>query len=110
MTVSIGLVANVYNEIHALPGWLETHLPFFDDVRVTHAGPQGARSTDGTIELLEKWGVPVDYDSIDDGFGAVRTRAVCRSPCDYVCILDADERFYSVHRIMVCTGESTPPI
>ncbi len=106
--MTLGLVANVFNEVNALPGWLEAHLPFFDDVRVTHAGPQGARSTDGTIELLERWGVPVDFDSIDDGFGAVRTRTIHRSPCDYVMLLDADERFYPVHRIMTCTGESTP--
>lgn len=108
-TPTIGLVANVYNEINALPGWLETHLPYFDDVRVTHAGPQGARSTDGTIELLEKWRVSIDFDAIDDGFGAVRTRAIRRSPCDYVMLLDADERFFPVHRVMVCTGQSTPP-
>ena len=108
MPPTLGLVANVYNEVCALPGWLETHLPFFDDVRVTHAGPQGARSTDGTIELLERWHVPIEFDSIDDGFGAVRTRAVRRSPCDYVMLLDADERFYPIHRVMVCTGESTP--
>jgi hypothetical protein len=106
---SLGLVANVYQEVNALPGWLETHLPFFDDVRVTHAGPQGKHSTDGTIELLEKWRIPVDFDSIDEGFGAVRTRTIRRSPCDYVMLLDADERFYQVHRIMVCTGRSTPP-
>lgn len=106
---TLGLVANVYNEVNALPGWLETHLPYFDDVRVTDAGPQGEHSTDGTIELLEKWGVHVDFDSIDEGFGAVRTRAIRRSPCDYVMILDADERFYPVHRVMTCTGQSTPP-
>lgn len=106
---TLGLVANVYQEVNALPGWLETHLPFFDDVRVTHAGPQGARSTDGTIELLEKWRVPIDFDCIDDGFGAVRTRTIRRSPCEYVMLLDADERFYPVHRVMVCTGTSTPP-
>lgn len=109
MTVSLGLVANVFQEVNALPGWLETHLPFFDDIRITHAGPQGTHSTDGTIELLEKWNIPIDFDSIDDGFGAVRTRTVRRSPCDYVMLLDADERFYPVHRVMVCTGISTPP-
>ena len=108
MSLTLGLVANVFNEVNALPGWLECHLPFFDDIRITHAGPQGKYSTDGTIELLEKWGIPIDFDSIDDGFGAVRTRAIRRSPCDYVMLLDADERFYPVHRVMVCTGESTP--
>jgi glycosyltransferase involved in cell wall biosynthesis len=106
---TIGLVANVFQEANALPGWIETHLPFFDDVRVTHAGPQGQYSTDGTIELLEKWKIPIDFDSIDEGFGAVRTRAIHRCPCDYVMILDADERFYNTHRTMVCHGEGTPP-
>ena len=108
MTITIGLVANVFNEANALPGWLECHLPFFDDVRVLHAGPQGAFSNDGTIELLEKWRVPVVFGSIDDGFGAVRTKAIYSSSCDYVVILDADERFYRVHQEMVCEGESTP--
>ena len=76
MPVTIGLVANVYNEANALPGWLECHLPYFDDVRIFHAGPGGARSDDGTMELLEKWHIPVAFGAIDDGFGAVRTAAM----------------------------------
>ncbi len=108
MTVTVGLVANVYQEAQALPGWLETHLPYFDDVRILHAGPGGEWSNDGTIELLEKWRVPVQFCAIDEGFGAVRTRALRMSPCDWVMLLDADERFYSVHRVLTCTGESTP--
>jgi len=108
MSVTIGLVANVYNEINALPGWLETHLPYFDDVRILHSGPKGAYSNDGTIELLEKWKVPVQFCAIDDGFGVVRTKALRMSPCDYVMLLDADERFYPVHRVLQCSGESTP--
>lgn len=108
MTATIGLVANVYNEVNALPGWLETHLPYFDDVRVLHAGPGGEYSTDGTIELLERWRVPVEFCAIDDGFGVVRTRALRMSPCDWVMLLDADERFYPVHRVLTCDGESTP--
>lgn len=101
---TIGLVANVYNEINALPGWLETHLPFFDDVRVLHAGPQGEYSYDGTIELLEKWRVPVQFCAIDDGFGVVRTKALRMSPCDWVMLLDADERFYPLQGIRYCDG------
>ena len=106
--LTIGLVANVYNEINALPGWLETHLPFFDDVRVLHAGPSGEYSTDGTIELLEKWNIPVDSCAIDDGFGVVRTRALRMSPCDYVMLLDADERFFQVLPTIQCSGMGTP--
>lgn len=108
MTVTIGLVSNIYNEANALPGWLELHTPFFDDVRVLHAGPQGAHSNDGTLEILEKWRVPVQFCAIDDGFGVVRTKALRMSPCDYVMLLDADERFYPLHRVLTCTGEATP--
>ena len=108
MAVTIGIVANVYNEANALPGWLETHLPFADDVRVYHAGPQGSLSDDGTLEILEKWGVPVEFGSIDEGFGVVRTRAIHSSPCEYVMLLDCDERFYPLHRTLTCEGQSTP--
>lgn len=108
MPPTIGLVANVYNEACALPGWLEVHTPFFDDVRVLHAGPQGEYSTDGTIEVLERWRIPVEFCAIDEGFGVVRTRAIHSSPCDFVMLLDADERFYPVHRRLTCSGEATP--
>jgi len=106
---SLGLVANIYNECNALPGWLETHTPYFDDVRVYHAGPGGAKSNDGTIEILEKWRIPYTCGSIDDGFGIVRTAAIRYSPCDWVMILDADERFYPKHQVLSCSGQSTPP-
>ena len=105
---TIGLVANIYNEINALPGWLETHTPFFDDIRVLHAGPNGKYSDDGTIELLEKWNIPISFADINEGFGEIRTKAIRCSPCDYVMILDADERFYQDATVMVCVGESTP--
>lgn len=108
MSPTLGLVANIYNESNALPGWIETHIGFFDDVRVYHAGPQGVRSDDGTMEILAKWGIPYEMGAIDEGFGTVRTKAVRSSPCDYVMILDADERFYPVHYILQCDGESTP--
>ncbi len=106
---TLGLVANVYNEANALPGWLETHLPLFDDVRVLHSGPQGAYSDDGTIELLEKHYIPIEFCAIDDGFGVVRTKAVRMSPCNWVMLLDADERFHAKLPILTCAGESTPP-
>lgn len=108
MSMTIGLVANVYNEANALPGWLETHTPFFDDIRILHAGPGGAYSDDGTLEILEKWHIPVEFCAIDEGFGVVRTRALRMSPCDWVMILDADERFYPVCHMLACKGESTP--
>jgi hypothetical protein len=108
VSVTIGCVANVYNEINALPGWLESATSFFDDVQIFHAGPGGAKSNDGTLELLERWKIPVTFGSIDEGFGAIRTKAIRISPCDFVCILDADERFHRYLPMMTCSGESTP--
>jgi len=106
--VTIGLVANIYNEAHALPGWLETHLPHFDDVRVYHSGPQGELSDDGTMDILYDWRVPFLIGSIDDGFGATRTRAIRSSPCDWVMLLDCDERFYPTLPHLKCSGTPTP--
>jgi hypothetical protein len=101
---TIGLVANIYNEANALPGWLETHTPFFDHIAVYHSGPQGAKSSDGTIEILEKWGIPITWGSIDAGYGVVRNATFRCSPCDWVMLLDADERFYPTLRVMRCVG------
>ena len=56
--MSLGVVANVYNEAFALPGWLEMACSFFDDVRIYHSGPGGKCSDDGTVELLERWHIP----------------------------------------------------
>lgn len=108
MPPTLGLVANVYNEVNALPGWLETHLPHFDDVTIYHAGPQGAESNDGTMELLRRWGVPVVMGSIDAGFGVVRTAAIRSSPCEYVVLLDADERLHPLAWVLTCRGNATP--
>ena len=106
---TIGVVANVFNEAPALPGWLEAHTTWADDVRVYHSGPGGSMSSDGTIELLERWKIPYKVGSIDEGFGAVRTAAVRSSQCDWVCLLDADERLYQSVPILTCSGDSTPP-
>lgn len=110
MSITIGLVANVYNECNALPGWIETHLPFFDDIRVMHAGPQGKLSSDGTLAILEKWGIPILFGNIDAGFGVVRSAAIHSSPCEYVVLLDADERLYPAHRALYCSGNPTPQL
>lgn len=109
MSKSIGIVANVYNEAAAIGGWIESAVQFFDDVRIYHAGPQGAYSNDGTIEIIEKWRLPITFGSIDDGFGCVRSAAMRYSPCDWVMIADADERFHAIAPMLLCHGESTPP-
>jgi hypothetical protein len=107
---TIAVVANMFNECNALPGWLEMATSFADWVGVMHAGPQGTKSDDGTMEILEKWRVPVQFCAIDDGFGTVRTKTLRMVPpsIDWIMLLDADERFHRLAYVMTCSGESTP--
>ncbi len=105
---TLGLACNFYNESAALPGFLETHAPFFDHITFYEAGPGGARSNDGSREIIEAWKFPIHAGNIDDGFGIVRTAAIRSSPCDYVMLLDADERFYHTICSLHCAGEGTP--
>ena len=109
MSITLGCVCNFFNEINAIPGFLETHSGFFDHMSFYQSGPGGQESNDGSIELLEKWQMPIHRGKIDDGFGIVRTAAIRSSPCDFVMILDADERFYPILPVLSCVGESTPP-
>lgn len=109
MPVTIGIVCNLYNEVHALPGWLEAATAFADDVQVYHSGPGGRYSDDGTLEILKAWNIPVTFGAIDEGFGAVRTKTIRLTKCDWAILLDADERFYYCNRFLTCIGENTPP-
>lgn len=108
MAATLGIVCNLYNEVNALPGWLEAATALADHVAVYHSGPGGAMSDDGTIEILEKWKVPITFGSIDEGFGAVRTKTLRCTPCDWAMLLDADERVHRYMPVLTCTGESTP--
>lgn len=91
---SLGVACNFYNEANALPGFLEMACRYFDDVLMYHCGPNGEPSDDGSIEIVEKWGARIEFGSIDEGFGVVRTKAAHLSKCEWVMILDADERFH----------------
>lgn len=108
MTQTITAACNFYNEVNALPGWLEMATAFFDDIVLLNAGPGGKHSDDGSLEIAKKWGVPVLFDAIDDGFGKIRTRLIRECKTDYCMILDADERFHKLAPILECTGQPTP--
>lgn len=102
--VSIAMVCNVYQDAKALRGLLETSAPFFDNLFIVHSGPNGAYSTDGTIEICEQFGATVVFDDISKGFGAIRSRLVHDCGCTWAMILDADERFYPTIPILHCEG------
>lgn len=107
--MSIALGCNVYNDVHALRGLLETSARYFDNLFIVHSGPGGARSTDGTLELCEKFGATIVFDDIQKGFGHIRSRLIHECGCEWVFIMDADERFYPQLPAMTCSGDEHYP-
>jgi glycosyltransferase involved in cell wall biosynthesis len=109
MSNTIGLAMNVYMEHNALPGALESASRFYDDIWVIHAGPGGKYSTDGTIEILEQYGVRIIFDKIDDGFGVLRTKLLRAASTEWTMIMDADERFFPWIPEFACSGTGSYP-
>ncbi len=109
MSVSIGCAINVYQDNNALPGLLENASQFFDDIFVIHASHGMKRSTDGTIETLEKWGIRHIFEDIAQGFGSVRTKVLHGLTTEWGMILDADERFMATHKVLHCEGSEKYP-
>lgn len=107
--MSIALCCNVYQDAVALRGLLELGARYFDNLFIVHAGPGGARSTDGTIELCESFGATIVFDDMQRGFGAIRTRLLHDCGCEWGFILDADERFFPQIKMLTCKGDDHYP-
>lgn len=103
------MCCNVYNDVAPLRGLLETSARYFDNLFIVHAGPGGARSNDGTIELCEKFGATIVFDDMNRGFGAIRSRLIHDCGCTFAFILDADERFIPQLPVMHCEGVERYP-
>lgn len=106
---SIALGINFYNDAPALRGLLETAAPYFDNIFAISSGPGGARSTDGSEELLTAFGATVVFDDMQRGFGAIRTRLIHDCGCTFVMILDCDERFFPLLPVLHCEGTDRYP-
>src|SRR4030095_8327144 len=113
---SIALGCNVYNDVAALRGLLETAARYFDNLFFVHSGPGGAYSTDGTIELIQAYGATIVFDDIQKGYGVIRSLVVRDCGCEWCFIMDADERFFPQMRVLDPVGndrwvpQSDPPI
>lgn len=107
--MSIAACFNVYNESLALPGMLESVSSFFDNLYCIHASPDGKPSDDGTMEILEKWGVKPVMEDISQGFGVIRTKLVHNCGCDWGYIIDADERWHTFAPQMKSEGDDKYP-
>lgn len=104
--MSIAASINVYNDVVAMRGLLETASQYFDEIFVVHSSPGGVHSTDGTIELCEQFGVKLVFDDIDKGFGVIRSRLIHEHGCEWAMILDADERFNPIMPNITCEGDA----
>lgn len=106
---SIAACINVFNDAAALRGWLETHCSYFDNLFVIHSGPAGVASTDGTMELLEEYGIAPVMADINQGFGVIRSRLIHECGCEWAFIMDADERFFPIQQTLRCEGDQAYP-
>lgn len=91
---SFGLVFSFFDERYALPGLLENAAPYFDDIVAFSAPPEGETATEEDIGLLEKWGVRIVHDTIEEGFGPLRTRMITAPDTEWTWISDCDERHF----------------
>jgi len=107
--VSIALGVNFYNDAIALRGLLESAAPFFDNLFCINAGPSGAYSSDGSVEVCEQFGATVVFDDIQRGFGSIRTRLIHDCGCTWCFIMDSDERFHPKIPVMHCEGDEKYP-
>lgn len=107
--MTIAACLNVYNDALALQGALESAARYFDNIFVIHSGPGGALSTDGTLEILEDFGIKPVFADIAEGFGVIRTRLIHECGCDWAFLLDADERFFPFQRVLRCAGTDRFP-
>jgi hypothetical protein len=105
----IAACINFYNDADALRGCLETSAAFFDNIYCINAGPGGAKSTDGSIELCEQFGATVVFDDIQKGFGVIRSRLIHDCGCTWAFLLDADERFHHKAPVLHCEGVDKYP-
>lgn len=106
---SLACAINLYNECNALPGALENAAQWADHIFVIHASPGMKPSSDGTMEILEKWGIKPVMADIMEGFGVIRTRLIKECGCDWAVVLDADERYMVNGKVLRCHGDEQFP-
>lgn len=106
---SIALGINFHNDSAAMRGLLELGSSYFDNIYALDGSPDGNFSTDGSVELLESFGVKPILEDMNKGFGFVRTRLIHDCGCEWVMIMDCDERFFPQIQAMSCEGTDRYP-
>lgn len=84
---TISLCMIVKDEAHFLGGCLDSVRRAVDEIIVVDTG-----SSDATVSIATAAGAVVAHHSWTDDFAAARNVAVAHATCDFVLMLDADER------------------
>lgn len=107
---SIGVAASFRDEVNALPGFLEMAMEFFDDIFLADCSMDMTPSTDGSLDVIRKFGLPdPPLWNLSNGFGAVRSQLLNTSRTDWTIILDIDERMHVTLPEMTCHGTDRYP-
>lgn len=89
----------VRDEEKYLPECLESVKGFADEIVVVDTG-----STDKTIEIAESYGAKVYHYEWNDNFSDARNKSIDMATCDWIFILDADERLDEQSKSVIRQG------
>ncbi|MFH1687362.1 MAG: tetratricopeptide repeat protein, partial [bacterium] len=91
-TATISACLMVKNEEELLPGCLDSIRDWVDEIIVVDTG-----STDKTIEIAESYGAKIFHQPWEGNFSKHRNHTIELATCDWIFIIDADERFEPDH-------------
>ncbi len=86
-TVSACMI--VKNEEELLPDCLQSIRDWVDEIIVVDTG-----STDRTVEIAESYGARIFHQPWEGNFSKHRNFSIAQATCDWIFIIDADERLY----------------
>lgn len=105
----VAAVCHFHAEKFALPGFIAAAEDMFDEIVLVSSPMDGTPEDPETIAIAEASGHKLIRDTLSQGFGALRTRCIGYSSCEWVMILDADERVYGNPPKMSCSGTGKFP-
>jgi len=107
--MKIGVVCHFHAERHALRPFIEAAEKMFDEIVLVSSPMDGTPPDPETIKIAEASGHKLIYDTLSQGFGALRTRCIGYSSCEWVMIADADEVLWPTAPDLHCTGRDKFP-
>ncbi len=105
----ISAVCHFHSERHALPGFIAAAEKMFDEIVLVSSPMDGTPADEETVKIAEASGHKLIHDTLSQGFGALRTRCIGYSSCEWVMILDADERVWTAPPALICAGTGKFP-